>query len=166
MTIRDAHGSVIDGTIPLSAALDPTSGRVTEFYKMIGGHAWRFDADGNPGFRYSTRETIVFISSDCSGPAYTLNSVAAGTDLKTDYQPQGGTGSLLYTVSNSTTPFAFGTDPLSGYDASYPGEVVPCTSGAPFDRSWQFPSQNLRLLTPVVSTPPSPLDGPFTYDRG
>ena len=165
MTIRDAHGSVIDGTIPLSAALDPTSGRVTEFYKMIGGHAWRFDADGNPGFRYSTRETIVFISSDCSGPAYILNSVAPGTDLKTDYQPQGGTGSLLYTVSNSTTPFAFGTDPLSGYDSQNPGDVVPCTNGAPFNRSWQFPSQNLRRLTPVLN-PPSPLDGPFTYDRG
>jgi len=163
VTIRDADGNVVDHVIPQSADLDPATGVVHGFWQLIDGVARQIQDDGFITVPFIQNHEIVFLSDNCSGPAYIVNSVPVGSEVRLDAHDF-----QRYTVSNTTVPYNKPADKLSGYSTDpfywHPGvdpdeynADVPCTSWG------NVASQNLRLLTPLV------IDGiaaPMTYDRG
>jgi len=170
VTIRDADGNVVSHVLSLPAPdANPWTGAVNSFYRYVDGDTLLVVSDGSQGFRI-VREVIFFLSADCSGPAYVQKTASGdfpaesvGDGLRADYNVR-----QSYKVSGTTVHHVAG-GPVSGYDSDpyNLSSPVDCTNSASGRWMWANRANadmDVLQLTPVST--PSPLHGPFTYDRG
>jgi len=169
VTIRDADGNVVSHVLSLPAPdANPWTGAVNSFYRYVDGDTLLVVSDGSQGYRI-VREVIFFLSADCSGPAYVQKTASGefpaervGDGLRADYNDR-----QSYKVSGTTVHHVAG-NPVSGYDSdpSNLSSPVDCTNSASGRWMWANRANadlDVLQLTPVST--PSPLHGPFTFDR-
>jgi hypothetical protein len=162
--IRDANGDVVDHVIPQSATFEPWSGTVTSLWRMIDGKAWRIGADGTWGF-HRVHLQIIYLTNDCTGPAYAPTSVAVGTTMEGNYN---GNDHPLFVVTSTEKVRNDSEQAAYGYWAEWhdTNGTAPATCRVMYNE-WGRSGSDMPVLRQLQEvTRPSPMAAPLTYDRG